>query len=126
MFDGYVSHMQVQANTTSVQSLVRWLIEVKGLPPQRADVTGAKPDGSWTAFTNQDIKAGEVSPYPLIHGILYAPCLMSKGNFSQARSPCTLRPYQSLCERARGAEVRHILRALLGLLPRLWWSCQAI
>ncbi|CAL5229330.1 g12636 [Coccomyxa viridis] len=50
---------EVQANTTSVQSLVRWLIEVKGLPPQRADVTGARPDGSWTAFTNQDIKAGE-------------------------------------------------------------------
>ena len=57
--------MQVQGSTASVESLVRWLIEVKGLPPQRADVTGARPDGSWTAFTNQDIKAGEVGPNPL-------------------------------------------------------------
>ena len=62
----HVPHMQVQANTTSVESLVRWLIEVKGLPPQRADVTGARPDGRWTAFTNQDIKAGEVGPSPFL------------------------------------------------------------
>ena len=64
----YVSLMQVQADTTSVESLVRWLIEVKGLPPQRADVTGARPDGSWTAFTNQDIKAGEVGLSPASGG----------------------------------------------------------
>ena len=43
-----------------MENLVRWLIEVKGLPPQKADVTGAMPDGSWSAFTNQDVNEGEV------------------------------------------------------------------
>ena len=52
--------VQVQSTTNASESLVRWLIEEKGLPPQRADVTAARPDGSWAAFANQDVKEGEV------------------------------------------------------------------
>ena len=51
--------VQVQSITAS-DSLVRWLIEENGLLPQRADVTAARPDGSWAAFANQDVKEGEV------------------------------------------------------------------
>ena len=52
--------VQVQSTSNASDSLVRWLIEEKGLPPQRADVTAARPDGSWAAFANQDVKEGEV------------------------------------------------------------------
>lgn len=52
--------LQVQGSKSSVKNLMRWLIEAKGLPPQKADVIGVRPDGEWTAFTNQDIKEGEV------------------------------------------------------------------
>ena len=52
--------VQVQSITNASESLVRWLIEEKGLPPQRADVTAVRPDGSWAAFANQDVKEGEV------------------------------------------------------------------
>ena len=53
--------VQVQSIVKASDSLVRWLIEEKGLPPQRADVTAARPDGSWAAFANQDVKEGEVA-----------------------------------------------------------------
>lgn len=52
--------VQVQSIANASESLVRWLIEEKGLPPQRADVTAVRPDGSWGAFANQDVKEGEV------------------------------------------------------------------
>ena len=52
--------VQVQSITNASESVVRWLIEEKGLPPQRGDVTAVRPDGSWAAFANQDVKEGEV------------------------------------------------------------------
>ena len=59
--------VQVQSITNASESLVRWLIEEKGLPPQRADVTAVRPDGSWAAFANQDVKEGEVGQNPSWH-----------------------------------------------------------
>ena len=39
--------------------LVRWLIEQRGLQPQRADVT-CTGDGACTLIANQDTQAGQV------------------------------------------------------------------
>lgn len=41
--------------------LVRWLIERKGLPPQRADIV-QDDSGACSLVANQDISAGQVMP----------------------------------------------------------------
>lgn len=52
--------VQATVGRAEVDQLLQWLIEQKGLPPQRADCTGVSADGSWSLFTNTDVKEGEV------------------------------------------------------------------
>jgi hypothetical protein len=44
-----------------VDTFLQWLIEKKGLPPQRADCTGVCADGTLSLFSNSDVGEGEVS-----------------------------------------------------------------
>ena len=52
--------LQTSAGGTEVDNLIRWLIEQKGLPAQRADCVGVNADGTWSFFTNTDVREGEV------------------------------------------------------------------
>ena len=67
--------------------LVRWLIEQRGLQPQRADVT-CTDDGACTLIANQDTQAGQVCLW-IVVGLCYRSSggsCTSKGHGRAARS----------------------------------------
>ena len=51
----------VMQSSSPTDVLVRWLIEQRGLAPQRADVS-CTDDGACTLIANQDTQAGQVRP----------------------------------------------------------------
>ncbi|CAL8465053.1 g4588 [Coccomyxa elongata] len=55
----YAGSQKTSTERTEVDNLVRWLIEQKGLPPQRTDCVGINADGTWSFFTNTDVREGE-------------------------------------------------------------------
>lgn len=58
-YDNSVFFAQASHSKTDVDELVQWMIERKGLPPQRADCTGVSSDGSLSLFANTDVQADE-------------------------------------------------------------------
>ncbi|KAK9917898.1 hypothetical protein WJX75_009348 [Coccomyxa subellipsoidea] len=55
----HTESLKATVGRTEVDNFLLWLIEQKGLPPQRTDCTGVNTDGTWSLIANTAVKEGE-------------------------------------------------------------------